>query len=101
MPPTERKRQPRPVGNRRISLTTLQTANRVMARSLLRRYGSRRGLIALGRALPIGIGAAIGGSANYLAIRSLARHADEFFARLPYSAIDVDSVDVTGRQLPP
>lgn len=89
-----------PVGNRRLSMATLQTANRVMARSLLRRYGSRRGLIALGRTLPIGIGAVIGGSANYLAIRTLARHADEFFARLPYSAIDVDSVDVTGRQLP-
>ncbi len=89
-----------PVGNRRLSMATLQTANRVMARSLLRRYGSRRGLIALGRTLPVGIGAVIGGSANYVAIRTLARHADEFFARLPYSAIDADSVDVTGRQLP-
>lgn len=89
-----------PVSNRRLSMTTLQTANRVMARSLLRRYGSRRGIIAVGRALPVGIGAVIGGTANYLAIRTLARHADEFFARLPYSAIDVASVDVTGRQLP-
>ena len=89
-----------PVSNRRLSMTTLQTANRVMARSLLRRYGSRRGIIAVGRALPVGIGAVIGGSANYFAIRTLARHADEFFARLPYSAIDVASVDVTGRQLP-
>jgi hypothetical protein len=87
------------LSNHRLSLTTLQTANRLMARSLLRRYGSRRGLIAVGRALPIGIGAAIGGSANYLAIRALARNADGFFARLPYSAIDVDSVDVTGLQL--
>lgn len=90
-----------PAANHRVSLATLQTANRLMSRSLIRRYGSRRGMIALGRALPIGIGAVIGGSANYLAIRSLARNADGFFARLPYSAIDVSSVDVTGRQLPP
>lgn len=88
-----------PAGNRRIPLATLQTANRLMSKRLLRRYGSKRGMIALGRALPIGLGAAIGGTANYLAIRTLARHADEFFARLPYSAIDVDSIDVTGRLL--
>ena len=88
-----------PVVNRRLSLTTLQTANRLMSRSLARRYGSRRALIAVGRALPIGIGAFIGGSANYVAIRTLARNADEFFARLPYSAIDVESVDLTGRLL--
>jgi hypothetical protein len=88
-----------PVVNRRLSLTTLQTANRLMSRSLARRYGSRRALIAVGRALPIGIGAFIGGSANYVAIRTLARNADQFFARLPYSAIDVESTDLTGRQL--
>lgn len=85
--------------DRRIPLATLQMANRVMSRSLLRRYGSRRAAIAVGRALPIGIGALIGGSANYAAVRTLARNADQFFARLPYSAIDVDSTDLTGRQL--
>jgi hypothetical protein len=88
-----------PVANRRLSLMTVQTANRLMSRSLMRRYGSRRALIAVGRALPIGFGAVIGGSANYVAIRTLARNADEFFARLPYSAIDADSTDVTGRVL--
>lgn len=87
-----------PVG-RRLPLTTLQTANRLMSRTLVRRYGSRRGMVALGRMLPVGIGALIGGSANYVAIRSLAGHADEFFARLPYSAIDVASRDITGREL--
>lgn len=88
-----------PAIDRRIPLATLQMANRVMSRSLLRRYGTRRAAIALGRALPIGIGAFIGGSANYAAIRTLARNADQFFARLPYSAIDADSIDVTGRLL--
>ena len=90
-----------PIVDRRVPLATLQIANRVMSRSLFRRYGSRRGLIAVGRALPIGIGAFIGGAANYAAIRALARNADQFFARLPYSAIDVDSTDLTGRQLGP
>lgn len=85
--------------DQRLSLATVQMANRVMSRSLLRRYGTRRGVIALGRALPIGIGALIGGGANYRAIRQLARDADRFFATLPYSAIDADSTDITGREL--
>lgn len=86
-----------PAGDRRIPLATLQTANRLMGRRLVRRYGTRRGVAALGRLVPLGIGAVIGGTANYVAVRTLARSADEFFTRLPYSAIDVNSHDVTGR----
>lgn len=84
-------------GERRVPLATLQTANRLMGRRLVRRYGTRRGVAALGRLVPLGLGAIIGGTANYVAIRSLVRSADEMFARLPYSAIDADSHDVTGR----
>lgn len=85
--------------NDRLPLATLQLTNRLMSRNLLRRYGTRRGLIALGTALPVGIGAVFGGGANYHAVRKLARDADAFFARLPYSAIDVESTDITDRQL--
>lgn len=88
-----------PTAGRQIPVATLQTANRIMSNVFVRKYGTKRGLIAVGRMLPIGFGAAIGGSANYLTIRTLARHADQFFARLPYSAIEVDSTDITGRQL--
>lgn len=88
-----------PPTQRGLPLATLQAANQIMGRALLRRYGTRRGLIAVGRLLPIGVGAALGGSANYLAVRSLARNADQFFQRLPYSAIDADSVDLSGREL--
>jgi hypothetical protein len=88
------------VADGRIPVATIQMANRIMARSFVRSYGKRRGLAALGRLIPIGIGAAVGGTTNYLAVRALARHADQFFARLPYSAIDVESTDITGRQLP-
>lgn len=84
----------------RIPVATIQMANRLMARALVRTYGTRRGLAAIGRLLPVGVGAAVGGTTNYVAVRTLARHADRFFARLPYSAIDVESSDITGRQLP-
>lgn len=83
----------------RLPSSTLQLANRLMASTFARRYGTRRGIAALGRFIPIGIGAAVGGATNYLAIRHLAKSADQFFARLPYSAIDVESRDVTGREV--
>jgi hypothetical protein len=83
----------------RIPVATLQMANRVMAKTLSRTYGTRRGILALGRLIPIGIGAAIGGTSNYLAVRKLARNADRFFATLPYSSIEVDATDITHRQL--
>jgi hypothetical protein len=87
--------------DRRLPIGALQLANRVMSKALFRKYGARRGLAAVGRMIPLGIGAAIGAAANYTAIRSLARNADEFFARLPYSAIDAESTDVTGRAVAP
>ena len=54
-----------------------------MSRALFRKYGTRRGVAAVGRMIPLGIGAVIGATANYTAIRSLARNADEFFAAPP------------------
>lgn len=84
---------------RSVPLASLQAANQLMSRAFLRRYGTRRGLVGVLNAIPVGVGAALGGAANYLAIRRLARDADQFFARLPYSAIDVDSTDITGREL--
>ena len=44
----------------------------------------------------IGAGALVGGGANFVAVRSLAKHADQFFSRLPYSAIDTTAVEVDG-----
>ncbi|HAP78118.1 MAG TPA: hypothetical protein DCR14_18790, partial [Acidimicrobiaceae bacterium] len=63
-------------------------ANRLLAQRIVRRYGASRGAVALGTALPLGVGAAFGGTANYVAVQRLARHADALFTRLPYSAID-------------
>jgi hypothetical protein len=85
----------------RLPLGTLQLANRAMSKVLFRRYGTRRGVAAFGRMIPLGLGAAIGGSVNWVTLRSLARNADQFFARLPYSAIDVDSTDITATRLAP
>lgn len=67
----------------RIPAEVLRRMNRSFGRTIVTKYGTRRGAIALGRALPLGIGAVIGGSANYALARAIGRQADSFFAALP------------------
>jgi hypothetical protein len=83
----------------RIPMAAVHGANRVLARQIVQRYGTRRGAIALGTALPLGVGAVFGGTANYLAVQRLARHADSLFARLPYSAIDSTAIDTAALEM--
>ena len=68
----------------RIPAGVLRAINRKLGRSVLTRFGARRGVITLGRVLPFGIGAAVGGSANYMSVQAIGRHADSFFRSLPY-----------------
>jgi len=67
----------------RIPASGLARINRVVGRTIVTKYGGKRGAIALGRALPFGIGAAIGGSANYASTLLIAKQADRFFSDLP------------------
>lgn len=83
-----------PTGGR-LPWASLRAINGVFSNVIVRRYGNKRGAIAVGRSLPLGFGALIGAGANYSAIRALARHADTFFAKLPYSAVDTTAIDVT------
>jgi hypothetical protein len=71
-----------------LPIATLRAINGLFGRAFMRKYGSRRGFVAVASRIPLGIGAFIGGAANYSSVRALARHADQFFSRLPYSAID-------------
>lgn len=84
--------------NQRLPLGTLRAINGLLGNKLLRRYGTRRGAIALGTALPLGVGAVIGGTANYSAVKALAKNADKFFSKLPYSTIETTAIDVTERR---
>ena len=85
------------VAKRNMSIATLRAVNGALSRMLVRRYGTRRGAIALGTALPLGVGALVGGGANYVAVRNLVKQADSFFAHLPYSSIETTSIELSGR----
>ncbi|WP_284747736.1 hypothetical protein [Amycolatopsis sp. RTGN1] len=61
----------------KVPLATLRQINKVLGRNFITRYGTRQGIIVLGRVVPFGIGAAIGGGANAalaaLAVRAARR----------------------------
>ncbi len=71
----------------RLPISMIRSINSSLGRTILTKYGKKRGVIALGTALPFGIGAVIGGTANYAGVRLLARHANKFFTNLPYEKV--------------
>ena len=70
-------------GGVRGPIAMIRGINSSMGRMLLTRYGRRSGAVALGTALPFGIGAFVGGTANYAGMKAIGKHANTFFAGLP------------------
>ena len=48
----------------RVPIETLRQINKILGPNFVTKYGTKQGIIVLGRAAPFGIGAAIGGGAN-------------------------------------
>lgn len=71
-----------------LPLSVLNRINGSLGRKAATRYATRRAAIAAGQAVPFGIGAVIGGAANFWATRRLARQADKFFRKLPSAVVE-------------
>jgi hypothetical protein len=72
----------------KVSTQALQTLNRRLGRTIITKYGTKRGVVALGTAFPFGIGAAIGAGGNYAMVRTVGRHADKLFRSLPPGSLE-------------
>lgn len=61
----------------KVPVETLRPINRILGRNFITKYGTKQGIIVLGRVAPFGIGAVIGGGANAalatLAVRAARR----------------------------
>ncbi len=66
----------------KLSGGSLAALNQGFIRNLITDWTMRRLATAVGRALPFGIGAVVGGLSNRASARTVARHADAMFARL-------------------
>lgn len=67
-------------GGQVATIDALRRINATLVAHVLKKWGARRGAATVGKLLPFGIGAAVGGSANFLMIREFAKQADRFFA---------------------
>jgi hypothetical protein len=82
--------------NAAMAIELLRQANRFLSHRLVIKWATKRGNVLIGRAIPFGIGATIGASANYAAVRNVARQADQYFRQLPPEAMPVKAA-VSGR----
>lgn len=55
--------------------------NQKIGRKLITKYGSKRGGAALGRLIPFGIGAVVGGTFNYFTLEKFGKAADDYFGQ--------------------
>lgn len=65
--------------SRHISGKLLREINKRVGFTLLTKFGAKRGGIALGKIIPFGIGAAIGGGMNYASIHQFSISARKFY----------------------
>ena len=57
----------------------LQAINRKVSTTVLTKYGTKRGGIALGKLIPFGVGVLVGGGFSYITMKNFKRRTIEFF----------------------
>ncbi|MBU6213819.1 MAG: hypothetical protein KGP01_05180 [Actinomycetales bacterium] len=82
-------------GINKIPMSTIRRINAVLGRNFVTK-ASQRGVIVLGRVLPFGIGAGIGGAGNYLIGRGVIRAARALFGPVPPTWSDAGGADEGG-----
>lgn len=65
--------------NRNVSEKVLQTINKRVGFTLFTKYGTKRGGIAIGKLIPFGVGALVGGSFNYMTMNKFKKEAMKYF----------------------
>lgn len=65
--------------NRNVSGKLLQQINKKVGTTILTKYGTKRGGVAIGKLIPFGIGAAIGGSFNYYTMSGFKQAAINYY----------------------
>lgn len=66
-----------------VPLQTIREINRVLGANFVTKYGTKRGILVLGRAAPFGIGFAIGGGGNFLMARGVIKATRKAFDSAP------------------
>ncbi|QHK21471.1 hypothetical protein GU243_19185 [Pseudarthrobacter psychrotolerans] len=62
-----------------IPTRALKAVNSVMGRYFITKHGTKQGIVVLGKVVPFGVGAAIGGAMNFAVARGLVKSAHRVF----------------------
>ena len=68
--------------DKRVSGAVLTRINQKLGTTVFAKWGTKRGGIALGRLIPIGVGTAVGGGMNYLTARSFGAACLKYYCEL-------------------
>ncbi|MBB0243194.1 hypothetical protein FNQ90_03475 [Streptomyces alkaliphilus] len=69
----------------KVPIETLRQINKILGKNFVTKYGTKQGIIVLGRVAPFGIGAVIGGGANAAIATFTVRAARRAFGPPPAS----------------
>ena len=72
----------------KVPAATLRQINSVLGKNFITKYGTKQGIIVLGRVVPFGIGAVIGGGANATVAALAVRTARRAFGPAPQTWLD-------------
>jgi len=67
--------------NKRVSAEVFKAINKKVGTTVLTKYGTKRGGIAVGRLIPFGVGVLVGGTLNYIMMNRFADHTCRYFGR--------------------
>lgn len=68
--------------NKHVSGAALKKINQKLGTTVFTKYGTKRGGVALGRLLPFGIGATIGGTVNYVTTSAFGRWVLRYYSEI-------------------
>lgn len=66
-----------------VPVATLRQINKVLGRNFVTKYGTKQGILVLGKVVPFGVGAVIGGGANLAVSEATVRAARRAFGPAP------------------
>lgn len=64
-------------------LTSMKAMNKALAKRIFKSWGKKKAAKMMGRLLPFGIGAVVGGTTSYLDVKALVAASDRFFDEIP------------------
>ncbi len=64
---------------KRFPAKILQAINRKVGTTVLTKYGTKRGAVAVGKLIPFGVGATVGGAFNYLTMKAFGKNCLKHF----------------------